>query len=211
MKKMFSMMALAAAMLVAGHASAQQFRLGVNVGYANQSYKIGDNTRDLHGGFIGLNYNIELADQLGVAVGGQFRYHMASDDETYGLETVERKAKHMLVDVPVLFNYSIPFSSDFRLGAFAGPTFTFALNGKDKYEGNVSALSLSLNGDHEYDWYGEHSDRTKFDIGLTFGLCINFTDFRLYGGYNMGLLNTSGKDDTTIKGNNIFVGLSYML
>lgn len=205
-------MAVAAAMLFVGKANAQ---LTVHLGYApttiTTTVNSNDSKLDMNGFFVGANYNINLTGDLNVAVGADFRYNTKTDKDGASIAgvtaTSETTNTQMLIDVPVLFNYGLSLNKDIRISAFAGPTFSLALNGKTKAEGSVAGFG----GSTEYDWYGDNSDQKKFDIGLTFGLNLGFRQFSLFGGYNMGLMNLSDADNTTMKANAWFIGLGFAL
>lgn len=205
-------MAVAACMLFAGKANAQ---LTVNVGYApttlTTTYNSNDSKMDLNGFFVGANYNINLTGDLNVAVGADFRYNTktVSDGATVFGITATSEVTHtqMLLDIPVLFNYGLNLNSDIRISAFVGPTFSLALNGKTTAEGAIAGFG----GSKELDWYGDNSNMKKFDIALTFGLNVGYRQYRLFGGYNMGLMNLTDADDTTLKAAGWFVGLGFAL
>lgn len=205
-------MAVAACMLFAGKANAQ---LTLNVGYApttlTYTYGGNDTKMDMNGFFVGANYNINLTGDLNVAVGADFRFNTKTDKDGASLfgvaATSEVTRTQMLIDVPVLFNYGLSLNSDLRIAAFVGPTFSLALSGKTKSDAAVAGWD----GSTEYDWYGDGSDWKKFDIALTFGLELGYRQYRLFGGYNMGLMNLTSTDDATMKANAWFVGLGFAL
>lgn len=206
-------MAVAASMLFVGKANAQ---LNVHLGYSpvtyTTTYNGNDEKMDLNGFFLGANYNINLTGDLNVGVGADFRYNTKSDTRKAGTLSIDVDHSQIVLDVPVLFNYGLSLSDALRVSAFAGPNFSFALSGKSTYDANATVLSaLGLSADGEFDWYGEDSDQKKFDIGLTFGLSLGYREFNLFGGYNMGLLNLSDSDNTTLKSANWFIGLGYAL
>lgn len=209
MKKVFAFMAVAACMLFAGKANAQ---LTVNVGYApttlTTTYSGNDTKMDMNGFFVGANYNINLTGDLNVAVGADFRYNTKT--ETNSLLNMDVTNTQMLLDIPVLFNYGLNLNSDIRISAFVGPTFSLALNGKSTADVNVAAWGAT----GEDDWYDDKGliqNQKKFDIGLTFGLNLGYRQYRLFGGYNMGLMNLTDADDTTLKASGWFVGLGFAL
>jgi hypothetical protein len=212
MKKVFAFMAVAACMLFAGKANAQ---LTVNLGYApttlTTTYSGNDSKMDLNGFFVGANYNINLTGDLNVAVGADFRYNTKTESDgatVFGITaSSEVTNTQMLIDVPVLFNYGLNLNSDIRVSAFVGPTFSLALSGKTTSEGSVAGFG----GSSELEWYGDDSNMKKFDIGLTFGLELGYRQYRLFGGYNMGLMNLTDADDTTVKAAGWFVGLGFAL
>lgn len=211
MKKVFAI--LAATVLFAGMASAQ---LGINVGYAPQTYKTtwtsgstsSTTTSAMNGFFAGVNYNINLTGDLGVSVGANYRMNTSSDESTLLTVTTETKSTQSLVDVPILFNYGLKLSDALKLAVFAGPTVSFALAGNTKthtYTGSTTIL------DTEADWYGDNSNRNKLDVAGTVGAMLQYNGIRLFGGYNLGLLNLSSADNTKLKASNWFIGIGYSL
>lgn len=204
MKKTLSFALVAAAMLIAGKANAQ---LNVHVGYAPQTYTTtttvlsveSEASVSMNGFFIGADFNLPISGDLKVDLGANLRYNTQSE-ETAGIKTTSTQ---MLVDVPVLFNYGLELKRDVRISAFVGPTITYALSGND----NKEVLGVST----DFDWYGDNSGRSRFDLAATFGLSVDFRDFRLFGGYNLGLLDLAEGDYITTKGRNWFIGLGYNL
>lgn len=199
--------------MFAGMANAQ---LGVNVGYAPQTYtntytngSISNTTNtEMTGIFAGVNYNMPLTGDLCVSLGAQYRMNSNSDEETLLGVTTETKKSQSLIDVPILFNYGLQFSDDLKLSVFLGPTVSYALAGTTKthtYAGTTTIL------DTEANWYDDNSNRKALDLSGTIGISLKYHNIRLFGGYNMGLLNLTNADNTTLKGTNIFVGLGYCL
>lgn len=211
MKKVFTI--LAATVLLAGVASAQ---LGINVGYAPQTYKTtytnsdNTNTTSLNGFFAGVNYNINLTGDLGLSLGADFRFNTSSDESTALGVTSKTQSTQTLIDVPILFNYGLNITDDLKISVFLGPTVNFALSGKSTLTISGSPLGV-LDGTTESDWYGDNSDLGRLDIAGTAGVNVQFKAFRLFGGYNMGFLNLTSADNTKMKGSNWFVGLGFSL
>ncbi len=209
MKKVFSIMAVAAMMLFAGKSYAQ---LTLNLGYAPVTYTTTFNNNDskmeMNGFFVGANYNVNLTGDLNVAIGADFRFNTKTDEsDILGVANTKTTKTQMLIDIPVLFNYGLSLNKDLRISAFAGPTFSMALSGKSTSDVAV----IGWGGSTEYDWYGDNSDRKKFDIGLTFGLKLGYREYSLFGGYNMGLLNLTDANNTTLKASGWFAGLGFAL
>lgn len=215
MKKTFSFIILTVALFVSANA-----QTGLNIGYTPQTITTTNgnfhDTIRLDGVAVGINQNIQLSGDLALSVGLQGRYGFASSETTVDLGLLgSAKAtasyKHLLVDVPVLLNYGFNLGSA-RLTLFAGPTISFALMGKTTWSGNANVLgALNLGTDGEDDWYDDDSNNSRFDLGATLGACISFNKFRVYGGYNLGLLNLSTADNTTRKAAGFFVGVGYAL
>lgn len=205
-------MAVAAVMLFAGKSYAQ---LTINLGYSpttlTKTYNNNDTKMELNGFFLGVNYNVNLTGDLNVAIGADLRYNTKTDKNGASFmgitATSDLTRTQLLVDIPVLFNYGLSLNKDIRLAVFAGPTFSMALSGKTTSEAAVAGWG----GSTEYDWYGDNSDWKKFDIGLTFGLNLGYREYRLFGGYNMGLLNLTEANNTTLKASGWFAGLGFAL
>ena len=199
-------------MLFAGKSYAQ---LTLNLGYAPVTYTTTINNNDskmeMNGFFVGANYNVNLTGDLNVAIGADFRFNTKTDDagaNVFGIvATSKTTSTQMLIDIPVLFNYGLSLNKDLRISAFAGPTFSMALSGKSTSDVAV----IGWGGSTEYDWYGDNSNRKKFDIGLTFGLKLGYREYSLFGGYNMGLLNLTDTDNVTLKASGWFIGLGLAI
>ena len=135
MKKVFSFMAVAAVMLFAGKAYAQ---MTVHLGYApvtyTTTYNNNDSKMEMNGFYVGANYNVNLTGDLNVGIGADFRFNTKTNEagaNVFGIvATSKTTSTQMLIDIPVLFNYGLSLNSDFRISAFAGPTFSLALSGK---------------------------------------------------------------------------------
>ena len=209
MKKIFAFAALAAAVLFAGNTANAQ--LGVNVGYATQKYSSEysstltvKDTTSMNGFFLGVNYNVNITGDLNVSVGLQGRYNTFSDETTVLGVTATEKSTQMLVDVPILFNYGLSLTDDLKLSVFLGPTISYALSGK--------TVATAAGTEITSDWYKEdEGNMSPFDLSGTIGINVDFSGIRLYGGYNMGLLNLNKSDNWTTKGSNIFIGVGYSL
>ncbi len=219
MKRTITIIACAAAMLFAGKANAQ---LGINVGYApvilSSATTVGNATNtsksEMDGFFAGVSYNNVLSGNLGLAVGLQGRYNTKTSTGSANFVVVsgndKSTATQILLDVPVLFNYSLPLGS-LKMTAFAGPTFSYALYGNTHVTTTTTILGSTNTSETDYAMYGDNSTNNRLDITAAFGLQFQYSDFRLFGGYRLGLsdLNTSDNIKTTSSG--LFVGLGLNL
>ena len=202
MKKSILIIAVTAALLFAGKANAQS--LGINLGYAPQT-TTNFSPEEMTGFFGGVNYNHILSGNIGLSFGGQVRYNTKKTTNTLLSATTTTTHSQILVDVPVLLNFAIPFGSDARLAIFAGPVFSYALKGNTNLSENV------LNTNTDYAWYGDRSNYKQFDLQGAAGVALEFQAFRLFGGYRLGLLDINKNEKTTSKTSGIFVGLGYIL
>ena len=202
MKKTFAIIAVVAAMFFAGNANAQT--LGVNLGYAPQT-TTNFTPGEMAGFFGGVNYNHVLSGNIGLSFGGQLRYNYKKTTNTVLSASQTTTHTQLLIDVPVLLNFAIPLGGNARLAVFAGPVLSYALNGNTNISENV------LNTSNDYKWYGDNSNYKQFDLLGAVGAALEFQQFRLFGGYRMGLLNINKSEKTTSKTSGIFVGLGYLL
>ena len=206
MKKVSLILAAAFVMLFASNAQAQ---LGVNIGYAPQTTTTvsgnSSSTSDLNGIFAGVNYNHILSGNIGVSFGGQVRYNFNTTSTSILSATETTKQTQILVDVPVLFNFAIPMGGDARIVLFAGPVFSYALKGNTNISENV------LNTSTDFNWYGENSNNSQFDLMGAAGAALEFKTFRIFGGYRMGFLDLDKSDNVKSTTSGIFVGLGYLL
>lgn len=202
MKKIVSVLAIAAAMLVAGGAKAQ---ISINAGYMSQQHKvsIGSLTDEfkqdtaLNGGFLGLTYNLPLFAGLSIAPGAYVGYTSVSQTVANG--DFDATTTDISLKVPVLVNLKIDLG-DMDLLVFAGPTFDIGVS----TIANYSAESDDVNEFHK-------------NMGGAVGAGIQFGLLRLFLGYNVALLGedfdiTNTEDiKGAFAGSNFFAGLGLRL
>jgi hypothetical protein len=197
MKKVLAIVALVAAMFIAGQAQAQ---ISINAGYAPETFVTGNNSANYQGFFVGVTDNFTLAKGIGVAPGLQFRMNTRNYDGVLG----KYKDTQMLIDIPVLFNYPIGINRDLAVTPFVGPMFSYAVSGTTKY-----TLGSSTNTSK---WYGDNSVMNPFNINIVFGASLSYNKAKLYAGYRFGLVDQDkSSDHITTKTQGFFVGLGYAL
>lgn len=221
MKKTFAIVVCAAAMLFAGKANAQ---LGINVGYApvtlSKTFTNG-NTKttssfEMNGFFAGVTYNYGIQNNLGVAFGLQLRYNTkttTSAGDFFGLASGSDKYHYtqLLFDVPVLVNYSFPLGSEAKLTAFAGPSFSIAASGNSHKTSTQTIVGTTSTSESDQAWYGDNSNNNRFDLTAAFGVQLQYSQFRLFGGYRLGLIDLDSRDNYKTTSAGIFVGLGLSL
>jgi hypothetical protein len=220
MKRTIAIVACAAVMLFAGKANAQ---LGINVGYApvtlSTATTIGNttttSTSEMDGFFAGVTYNYGISKDLGVAFGLQGRYNTKTSTGSANFVVVSGNDKstttQILLDVPVLLNYSLPLGGSAKLSAFAGPTFSYAVYGNTHVTSTATILGVSSTSETDYAMYGDNSTNNRLDITAAFGLQFQYNDFRLFGGYRIGLTDLNTNDNVKTTSSGLFVGLGYNL
>ena len=148
-----------------------------------------------------LTKNFGLSNGIGVAAGAQFRMNTKSGDTFFGFGT--GKSTQALIDVPILLNYGIGINRDLTITPFVGPMLSLALVGNTKTSiGNSTTTS---------NWYGDNSRLNRFNLYAVFGADVKFSQFNLFGGYRLGLLDLNSSDNITLKANGLFIGLGYSL
>lgn len=202
MKRTISIIAVAAFLLLAGKSQAQG--LGINIGFAPQS-TTNFTPQEMNGFFAGVNYNHALSNNIGLSFGGQVRYNMKKSTTTVLSASETTTYTQILVDVPLLLNFAIPFGNDVRLAIFAGPVLSYALKGNTNKSENVLNTSTNLN------WYGEKSNYNQFDLMGAAGAALEFQQLRLFAGYRMGFLDLNKSDKAKATTSGYFVGLGYIL
>lgn len=198
MKKVFAMVALVAALFIAGNVQAQST---VYATYAPETFVTGNSSDNYQGFALGFVQNVGVAKGIGVAAGGQFRMNMKSETSTL----LNVKENQILVDVPILFNYNIAVNRDLSIIPFVGPMPSLAISGSTKTTENVLSNTVTVN------WYGDNTNWNRFNLYAVFGADVKFTNFNLFGGYRLGLLDINKSNNVTTKTNGLFVGLGFTL
>ena len=195
MKKALAIVALVAAMFVAGNVQAQST---IYAGYAPENFVYSNSTDNYQGFFAGFTQNFGLSKGIGVAAGAQLRMNTRS----YSALGVNAKDSQFLIDVPILFNYGIDINRDLKIVPFVGPMVSLALTGNTHVD--------TVLGDGDTNWYGDNSNLSRFNLYAVFGADVKFSQFNLFGGYRLGLLDLYS-NNATLKTNGFFVGLGYTL
>lgn len=198
MKKALAIVALFAAMFVAGNVQAQST---VYATYAPESFVTGNSSTNYQGFALGFVQNVGVAKGIGVAAGGQFRMNMKSETSTL----LNVKETQIVVDVPILFNYKIAVNRDLAIVPLVGPMLSLALTGNTKTTENVLGNSATVS------WYGDNSSLSRFNLYAVFGADVKFNQFNLFGGYRLGLLDINKSNNIVTKTNGLFIGLGYTL
>ena len=201
MKKALAIVALVAAMFVAGNVQAQST---IYATYAPETFVAGSNSTNYQGFSVGFSQNIDLAKGIGVAAGAQFRMNMRNTTQTIWGITGKTNETQTIIDVPILFNYKVAVNRDLAIIPFVGPMPSLALTG-------VTKGADPLFGENSYDWYGDNSNQSRFNLYAVFGADVKFSNFNLFGGYRLGLLDLDKSDNASLKTNGLFVGLGFTL
>lgn len=192
MKKVFTIVAVAVMILLAGKANAQ---ITLHAGYQNASYDLkwsegpesGSESVNLGGLYAGATYDIDLGmASLYVTPGAEFSY--CSFKPNYeGAQTLDQ------IDVRVRLwaRWNKNLSEEMVFGIFAGPALNIGLAGK-VYDNGLK----------------------KVDLGITFGAQLRYNRIGVEIGYNLGLLNRAPSDysdNETIKFRTLLIGLNFII
>lgn len=117
---------------------------------------------------------------------------------------VELKRNLHFIELPVLLKFNIVPS--FHI--LAGPSVSFLMGGKDKFEGegNVLGIDISSDGEQELDM----DDFNRATFGGVVGVGFDVTsDFKVFGKYGLGFTDLYKNDDAEAFNSNIQVGVGY--
>lgn len=211
MKKTILTLALAVA-----SATCALAQVSVGAGYLNEtsttSWKSGNTTtttKNPFGGFyVGGDYEYAIGQGLSFSAGLKGVFYSNKDVSELPLNAgnVTTKRKELNLVVPVMANYSYVISPELKAFAFAGPSFSFGLSAKstvtyDKTPDNSSTTNL----------YGEDSNYKGFNLFLGAGVGVDVMNMvRVKLGYDLGLVNRSSADNTTIKDKQWYIGVAYL-
>lgn len=157
MKKVLSIMAIAAVMLFVGKANAQ---ITIHAGYQNLKMSVSNktvtatNNDGANGFYAGVDYNIALmGDDFGVAPGAIFSYFSDMMD----------------IRIPIMCNWRKNID-DFQVGVFAGPTIGIGLAG-DMYDDpwKTKRFDIGINGGFWVGW-----NQIRAELGYSYGLLDRF-------------------------------------
>lgn len=213
MKKTVTLILAAVAMLIGTGARAQH--LGIHVGYApenipafsfnpltlNNPPKIVQG--DMQGVYLGVTYTLNFSDNFGVTAGVNGRYNTRNYQFTMAMLPSSAKEMQVVVDVPVLLHFGIPFSDYSRFSFYGGPLVSYAVMGSSTY-------TNSLVGEFgKRDWYADPALLKRLNVQATFGLSLNVRHIRIFGGYVMGILNIDAHEHAKTTTSGVYLGLGY--
>ena len=225
MKKLITAMAIVTALFVTGKAQAQ---FTVNIGssldfitdrvytestYTGDAPSVSINSKHMEGyrGLsLGANYNFSITENMGIAIGGQFRWnHLHISKSIFGPMTHRHISNVFYVDVPVMLNYNFNSNKDWKFTPFVGPMLTYGLGG------TIKICDQDYNNAEIHPWYGDYGDTfakhdyKHLDLSAVGGVTVSYKHFNLSGGYRYGFINLAKDDVTKTHASGVFVGLGY--
>ena len=190
MKKIFTIVASAALMLVATSALAQS-QIAAGFVRSTDSFKASADanasTEVLNGFYAGVGYSIPLAAGIKVTPGIYYSVLMGSDAESFGsFASLKGDKQEHYLNVPVTLSLGANLAPDIRLFAYAGPTLSVGLISQTK----VTTSILGFSKDSVVDHYASDSGYGRFDVLVGGGAGVELMKrFRVNVGYDFGLLN----------------------
>lgn len=202
---------LAVALLFGGSIKAQNF--GINFGYASENFPTITNPffesttsqGDLTGFFGGVNYNLKLSECWGISVGVQGRFYTREFETVMLFVPSHVKEKQVIVDVPVLLNFAVPFNDESKLTLFAGGLASYTVVGSTTVSNNLSTNDIILQ------WNDKKNGYKPFNPQATAGIALTIKYFRIFGGYSLGILDIDLDEQSKTTTSNIYMGLSVVL
>jgi hypothetical protein len=201
---------LLVAVLTAGYAQAQ-FTFGVRAGFnlTNISQKYdgtkasGDDKGKFKPGFqIGVVGEYALGESFAIQPGILFATQGTKFKFTDEAEITETFSLNY-IQVPINAQYRIDLGGA-KLLLQAGPYLGYAIGGKDKYEAGGASESDDI------EFGSKDEEINPFDFGLGLGAGVQFSNFQVGLGYNLGLTNLSNVDRVKLKNNGLALTLTYL-
>nr|WP_262713166.1 porin family protein [Anseongella ginsenosidimutans] len=108
------------------------------------------------------------------------------------------------IELPVLLKFNIVPA----FHVMAGPSFSYLMGGKDKFEGEGTVFGVDISSESEQDL--DMDDFNRASIGGVIGLGFDATEnFKVFGKYGLGFTDMYKSDDSEAFNSNIQVGVGY--
>jgi hypothetical protein len=196
---------LLAALLIAGATASAQVSFGfgpaTRIYYSKTDSRINDgkDVKDV-GYTVGVQVSFEdsqrVSDYFGYSAGMDFGTYKKSD---YFLK--ETGLTEMYLDIPVRAKFYIPFSDDFQLFFFAGPSPSVCIGSHVVTGADKNKTSR----------FGENSNYSRFDVLAGGGIGCEIAErLKIALGYDHGLLNRDKGNITDLHVAAAKLSVSYM-
>ena len=209
MKKVILTLAIVAAAATSAFAQG----LSVGAGYLNSTTTTtvgsGSSAFGMNGFYGGVGAQKDLNDLLGISTGLYYSYLTGTSSASVlgGLLSGSNKMSEHYINVPVQLNLGFDLAKGVRLFAFAGPTVNVGLISKSVATASVGGHGGSSSTDN----YADNSNYGRFDVLLGGGAGIKVANFKIFGGYNYGMLDRNKTADTAVHRSEIVVGVSFCM
>lgn len=187
------------AFLFTALAASAQLSFGVKAGLNMSTITDVDDSKMKIGYKIGPTVEYALDENMAI----QSALLLSSKGVKRDVLDYTRNANYL--ELPISFAYKYPIAYDTKIYANAGPYFAYGIFGKTKTKTEVAGVERET----KYDTFDD--DRMKnFDMGLTFGVGLEITQFNFGLNYDLGLTKISDeilyKDS---KNGNFWISLGY--
>ena len=207
MKKIYCILAVAAAILFATEARAQ---IGIGIGYNlinNVKDVFGIQTSTAFNGiYVEATYNINILEkswgELDVQPAMRLSHAGVRESEISNGITSSSSENETYLDFPVFIKYSFDLNT-LNLSAFAGPILSCGLSSVTKARVGDKATTIN---NYEDGGYG------RFDLKLGIGIGTAFDDkYEVKIGYNFGMLNryTEKIDNILFRTGVFYAGVTF--
>jgi hypothetical protein len=146
---------------------------------------------------FGRIYDIQFTSYFTVQSGFLF----SAKGTFYKIDTAEYSISPIYIELPVLANFAIG-SDAIKISFFSGPYIAYGLGGLVESEGENKKIHFGS---------GSQDDIRPFDLGLNFGVGINFKGLMISGRYESGLINLSPMSFGDSEMNNKVYAISLIL
>ena len=203
MKKILTSVLAASMMLLGTSAFAQ---VSVGAGYVNSTSVKNNSKTPGNGFYAGLEYTVPVSDFFGLSAGVNYDF-VKTNNFSFG--SASQPLKEQFINVPVRLNLGFNMADAARLFVFGGPTFSYAISGKESVERGSSKVDLL---DIYKDW-----NYNRFDVMVGGGVGLDLMEkIRLTVGYDLGMFNKypKGSDGSEPAGkynrNRLHAGVAFL-
>lgn len=218
MKKTFYVIALSAALLLAGTQARAQLSFGAGYLHSTLTGKTSEsqmNDEHSNGLYLGGSFNIPIVGDLGIAPGLYYSLLTGTGTGSYlgGYATGTVTFMEHAVNVPVYLNYGLKLNK-VRLFMYAGPTFQYGFSSTYKVDGNVNIpiLGINIQSGGTVDSYKD-KEMSPFNIYVGGGLGADIAKtVRVTVGFDYGVLNLYKGQEAGTQYNryNFKAGVAYL-
>lgn len=185
---MKKIMSLAAALVLLTTTAMAQASFGI--GYMNPTHPIEGG--EMQGFYAGLDYNITLSGNLGLAPGVYYSWAQKKGEIISSV-----KFNEQYVSMPLNFNYGLDLAKDLTIRVYAGPTFSYGLSSTEKGEKTGGEVNN----------YSKYTNYKNFDILIGGGVAFDYAQqFRINLGYNYGIMDRNA----AYKRSYLHMGIAYL-
>lgn len=159
-------------------------------------------------GKIGAGMEYAISSNFSLMPSAEFALKGAKwgeDDDEYG--SFKETLDLYYFQIPVLAAYRFNLTDKLNLVAKAGPYFAFGFAGKDKYSESFGDSDGEKGGND--DVFGSEIGAKRFEMGLDFGVDLEFKRFVVGAEYEFGLTPLVKEEDWKLRNSAFYVTVGY--